>query len=161
MTGDAAEAYPKEAGLKRFIRHMLFLKPDVLIVVDDIELTGESDLELRFISERQEAERDGNTLFMRGEKAVLRFEQLTGAGIDLSTETLTVLSRRGTEDSQFTIRVRTHKAKWRNAAALSWSKADKEPVQVTLNENGNVWNFHIGGRTVVLNWSTGEAELRQ
>jgi len=161
MTGDAAEAYPKEAGLKRFIRHMLFVKPDVLIVVDDIELTGESDLELRFIPEQQEAEHDGNTLFMRGEKAALRFEQLTGAGIDLSTETLTVLSRRGTEDSQFTIRVRTHKAKWRNAAALSWSKADKGPVQITLNKNENLWNFHISGRTVVLNWNTGEAELRQ
>ncbi len=35
--GDAAEIYRPEAGLKKFLRHVLFIRPDVLIVFDDLE----------------------------------------------------------------------------------------------------------------------------
>ena len=38
ITGDATEAYPRDIGLRHYVRHLLFLKPDVLIVVDDIAL---------------------------------------------------------------------------------------------------------------------------
>ena len=35
MTGDATEAYPRDLGLKRYMRHVLFVKPDVLLVCDE------------------------------------------------------------------------------------------------------------------------------
>ena len=38
ISGDATEAYPRDIGLRRYIRHLIFLKPEVLIIIDDIEL---------------------------------------------------------------------------------------------------------------------------
>jgi hypothetical protein len=40
ISGDATVMYPAAAGLKRYVRSLYFLKPDVLIVVDDIETEG-------------------------------------------------------------------------------------------------------------------------
>ena len=52
MTGDATQTYPKELGVERAVRHLLFLKPDVLIVLDDIKTTKPQPLELRFHPEQ-------------------------------------------------------------------------------------------------------------
>ncbi len=52
MSGDATEAYSPKVGLRRFVRHLVFLKPDVLIVADDIEMNHDAALELRFHPER-------------------------------------------------------------------------------------------------------------
>ena len=161
MIGDATEAYPKETGLQSFVRHLLFVKPNVLIVVDDIEIKSTGELELRFIPEQQEAERDGNTLFIRGEHAVLRLEELNSEGVNLTAEKLVARSRRGIEDLLFTVRLRTNRAKWRNAVALSWSKATEGPLKITLNEDEDTWRFNVDDRTVVLNWNTGEALLQR
>ena len=32
-TGDATDAYAPKMGLKKFVRHLIFMKPDVLIVM--------------------------------------------------------------------------------------------------------------------------------
>ena len=36
IAADVAQAYPRSLGLKRFVRHLLFIKPDVLLVLDDV-----------------------------------------------------------------------------------------------------------------------------
>ena len=38
VVGDVTRAYHPALGLKKFLRHYLFIKPDILIVADDIEL---------------------------------------------------------------------------------------------------------------------------
>jgi hypothetical protein len=38
VTGDVCSAYHPALGLKRYLRRMLFLKPDILLVVDDFQL---------------------------------------------------------------------------------------------------------------------------
>ena len=50
FVGAGANAYDKSLGLKKYDRHMLFIKPGVLIVIDDIATKKKSDLELRFFS---------------------------------------------------------------------------------------------------------------
>ncbi|MHB9031366.1 MAG: DUF4962 domain-containing protein, partial [Candidatus Latescibacterota bacterium] len=60
IVGDVTPAYPHEAGLKRFVRRLLFLKPDILIVADDIDLDRHRALELRFHPEQQKGTRDGS-----------------------------------------------------------------------------------------------------
>lgn len=55
MVGDATSAYSSALGLEKFNRHMIYIKPDVLVVIDDIKLKQESDLELRFFPESQDA----------------------------------------------------------------------------------------------------------
>jgi hypothetical protein len=37
VVGDAMNIYPPEAGLKKFHRHLLFVRPDVVVVVDDLK----------------------------------------------------------------------------------------------------------------------------
>jgi len=64
-------------------------------------------------------------------------------------------------DFLYTVRLIAKKAEWRNAVAISWAKADDEPLKVTLYKDGDIWTFTVSGRTVVFNWKTGEAELRR
>ena len=59
IIGDATAAYPRALGLRRYVRHLFFLKPDVLIVCDDILLDQPHSLELRFHPESGSAMRDG------------------------------------------------------------------------------------------------------
>ncbi|MHB9029044.1 MAG: DUF4962 domain-containing protein, partial [Candidatus Latescibacterota bacterium] len=84
ITGDAAPAYPPEMGLRKFTRHLLFLKPDILIVADDIALDKADELELRFHPEQQKGESAGNTFIFRGKKADLRLELLTPDGVKMT-----------------------------------------------------------------------------
>ena len=83
ITSDAAEAYPRNLGLRRFVRHLIFVKPDVLIVADDILLDKEAPLELRFHPE-QEAVRDGNVFLAKGKRATLRLEPLAAEGVQIA-----------------------------------------------------------------------------
>ncbi|MCD6309047.1 MAG: heparinase II/III family protein, partial [Candidatus Latescibacteria bacterium] len=157
--GDAAAAYPRAAGLERFRRHLLFLKPDVLIVIDDIELTEAHDLELRFHPEQQTVERDGNTLAAVGEKARLNVAALTPEGVDISTGELPLIDRRYNRSAFLTIRMRHRGAAWRNAVAFSWSEKPAPPTAVTLEDKGASWTFGAGSKTVRFDWTTGEAKL--
>ena len=158
ITGDATEAYPKELGLKRFVRHLIFVKPDVLIVADEILLDKESSLELRFHPEQQ-AERQGNVFLAKGKQVVLRIEPLTTEGVQVSGEALPLPGRHGgKEASLFAVRLRTQRAKWHNAVALSWSRAGEKPTQVSLQTEGRRWTFGVRDRKLVLDWETGHIE---
>ena len=160
LTGDATEAYPSDSGLIRYRRHLLYLKPDILIVCDDIVLDNEKELELRFHPEQQKAGQEGSVYTTRGEKAALRIDPLSIEGVEINDENLITLPKEddGKKMPMYTIRLRTLKKEWRNAVALSWSEAGGNPVDVVYNENGNVWTFSAGKRTVTLDWATGDAE---
>lgn len=41
VVGDVTRAYHPALGLRRFVRHLLFVKPDVLVVADEVALRGE------------------------------------------------------------------------------------------------------------------------
>jgi len=155
VTGDATAAYPPETGLTRFHRHLIFIKPNALIVLDDIKLTNERDMELRFHPERQEVQRDGNAIFTAGEKAKLRMAFLTPDAVDISAEKLPLIDRRYVKDEFMTVRLKHHGKTWRNAVAFSWSEKSAEPVPVTLKKKGDIWIFTIGRNTVKFDWKTG------
>ncbi|MBN1293566.1 MAG: DUF4962 domain-containing protein [Candidatus Latescibacteria bacterium] len=162
ITGDATEAYPQDIGLSHYIRHLLFIKPDILIVIDDVALDHVENLELRFHPEQQEAERIGDVFLMQGEKAILRLDPLTKEDIEVNAEKLVTLPKEkdGKEELMYTVRLRTQKKNWRNATALSWSSADKQPERVLLEEDGTNWIFNTGSRMVTFDWETGNAVLK-
>ncbi len=158
IMGDATEAYPRALGLKRFQRNLIFVKPDLLIVVDNILLDKEASLELRFHPE-QEAVRDGNVFLATGKRAALRLEPLTTEGIQIVGEPMPVPGQSGHEKaSLFTIRLSAQRREWRNAVALSWSAVGMEPTKVTLRADGQKWTFAVKDRTLTLNWTTGKIE---
>jgi len=160
IAGDAAAAYPRELGLRRFTRHLLFLKPAVLIVVDDISLERESELELRFHPEEEKDRREGNTFLFPGKAASLRMDVLTPEDLEISAGSVPAESRRGTKDSMFALRLLKRGDRWRNAAALSWGSRDETPAPVALARQENVWTFSAGNQTVTFSWKTGAAEIR-
>lgn len=47
MTDDATEAYPRELGLQRYVRHLLFVKPDVLLVCNEVIMDQSRSLKLK------------------------------------------------------------------------------------------------------------------
>lgn len=150
IAGDATEAYPKGSGLKRFVRQVAFLKPDVLIVVDDIEVDGTHALELRFHPEFPAVKDETGAWISRGKKATLRLEPLTTEGVEVTAGDLAAREREGGADSLYGIRLVTRQARWRNAVALSWAPAGQEPVRVRLEKHGDQWRFRAGGRAYTL-----------
>lgn len=48
VIGDATQAYKKQAGLKKFLRHVYFVKPSCWVIVDEIEAARPSTFELFF-----------------------------------------------------------------------------------------------------------------
>ena len=159
LAGDAAGAYPPEAGLQRFVRRLLWLKPDVLIVVDDVVAGNEADLELRFHPEQQAATRQGNAFLARGKKAVLRVEVLTPDGVRTSAEDLPTAGRHGGDGgTMLAVRLRRRSRAWQNAVALSWAAAGTEPKTVALDANGDRWTFRAASRRVTFNWRDGRVE---
>ncbi len=157
IAGDATEAYPRDIGLRHYIRHLIFLKPDVLIVIDDIELDEARELELRFHPEQDKAQEDGNTFRIKGENTLMRIEPLTDASISISAEDVPGEGRDGEADwGMFTIRMNTRSSHWRNAVALSWATEDR-PVNITLQKAQNIWTFTADRRTVEFDWLAGTA----
>ena len=163
IAGDATEVYPRDLGLRRYQRHLLFLKPDVVIVLDDIALDAPQPLELRFHPENRQAEQSGTGWLIKGKQSVLRVQPLTGEGVTATAEDVTGEGRHGEANfSMFTVRLAAQRAAWRNAVAFSWSKSDGTPVPVTLRRvgAGDIWIFAVGERTVGFNWATRQAQLR-
>ena len=154
MTGEAERAYPVASGLTRYHRHLLFLKPDVLIVIDDIALKQQAGLELRFHPEHAVQQRDGSAFMSQGDAAMLRVDSLTSDGVSLSSESIAGQSRSVDTKAFFmdTIRMTRVGSEWRNAVAFSWCKAAGIPPIVHLKEEGTRWIFNVGSRTVIFDW---------
>lgn len=161
LTGDSTEAYPKTLGLQRHVRHLLFLKPEVLLVCDEVVADKPRRLELRFHPESRQATREGNAFVLRGAKAWLRLEPLTASpDVSISAEDLPVQGREGGRDqTMFTVRLSKQAAVWRNAVALTWAKSDPPIKSVRVNTQGDVWQFSVDGQVLTLNWTNGLARL--
>jgi hypothetical protein len=70
--GDAAPAYRPEARLRRFLRHLLYLKPDVWVLVDELDAEEASTFELRFHTPRACIQAGDAAWAMRMDKGALR-----------------------------------------------------------------------------------------
>jgi hypothetical protein len=153
LVGDATEAYSRTSGLTRFVRHLLFVKPDVLIVADDIALAAARPLELRFHPEGRTVRMADGAFGLTGKKASLRIELLTPNGVDAATgEDPTVGQAGKPQPAMFSIRLRRNASAWRNALGLSWSAAEALPIKIRLQQRGDRWVFDCAGREVTLTW---------
>lgn len=159
ITGDAAAAYPDSLGLTRFVRHLLYLKPDVLLVLDDIAADGERSLELRFHPESSDVAAAGNAAFLvRGRGTRLRAASLTPEGVSCRAGDLPAAGRgEGVSAPMTAIVFATRRAAWRHAAAFSWCAGDSDPAGVGLDAAGDRWTFRLGDRAVQFDWRTGQA----
>ncbi|MEI7436168.1 MAG: heparinase II/III family protein [bacterium] len=58
VTGDATAAYEPQAGLKRFWRHVVYLRPDIWVLIDELSAASNSVFDLHFHSFGQEFQAD-------------------------------------------------------------------------------------------------------
>ncbi|MCE5238282.1 DUF4962 domain-containing protein [bacterium] len=154
--GRAQAAYPQRLGLKRFRRHLIFFKPDALVVVDDIECDAPRALELRFHPEQQQAEQDGGAFICRGKTSTLRIQPLTTEGVQVAAEVVEGQDRNEKPLPMFTIGLRAQQQRWRNATALSWCAAGKAPQPITMQVDGDLWRFIAFGKSATFDWSKDE-----
>ena len=161
VVGDATAAYPRQLGLKRFVRHLLFVKPDALLVLDDIAMEQQAPLELRFHTEQPLLPAAAGAYIARGATACLRLEPLTPAGLLQGVaEDAIVGEHSGKTAKLSSLRLGCTRNEWRNATAFTWSAAGQEPVPVSVREDGPLWTFSIGPRTVAFDRATGAARLQ-
>lgn len=158
LVGDATEAYPRQLALRRYVRHLLFVKPNVLILVDDIDLLRPAELELRLHPEYSQSTRQGDSLLIRGHRATLRIELLTGENVTMTAQNLPVSpSRSRRAPTAFTVRFSTRRSRWRNAVALSWAPAGGDPESIGLHREASRWSFEVPGGNVQFDWKNGKA----
>ncbi len=157
ITGDVTSAYPKRVGLQRFVRHLLFVKPEVLIVIDDIALEKSADLELRLHTESSDCRQDQGGYLVTGRQALLRVDLLTPDNVKMDAANLPARGSHGRGANLFTIRFANHDSHWQNAVALSWTPVGTEVKHVSLARNEKIWTFAVAGKKIVLDWETGRA----
>lgn len=51
VVGDAGNIYPASTGLKKFYRHLVYIKPDVILVADELDAARPSEFEWRLHAE--------------------------------------------------------------------------------------------------------------
>ncbi len=148
IVGDATVVYPPELGLQRFVRTLLFVKPNALLVIDDIATDRPRDLELRLHPEHA-ATADGPACVATGERSRLRVELLTADGVSQESADLPMADRHGgTGPTMPTIRFTRHAATWHNVVALTWSTLDGQPERVTMATEGGRTVFYLAGKRV-------------
>jgi hypothetical protein len=150
ISGDAAAMYPPTADLKRYVRNLHFLKPDVLIVVDDIETGEPRRLELRFHTESPCLRREDGSFLAQGTKASLRIESFTTDGVEATAGDIDGRDRNGRPMPMHTLRMITTRSAWKNIVAFSWSSSGLEPVRLTLERDAGQWVFRAAERSVRL-----------
>ena len=158
FAGDATQAYVPELGLTRYVRHVLFLKPDVLLIIDDIALDKPHALELRFHPEQERCERDGPSFVMLSKRSVLRVEPLVLDGVELAAETVASQGRHGEDSEMFAIRVSKNAQAWRSAVAISWTAQGKQPTKCRLEAAEDRWRIVAGQRQWLFQWASGRLE---
>lgn len=159
ISGDATQAYPAELGLKRFVRHLLYLKPNILLVIDDVQTERRARLELCFHPE-QSPRREGRALLAQGKQAVLRIDPLTTEGVSIGTDPAPLPGRKGRGGSTIEAVTLARQAnRWQNAVAFSWSASDSAPPVVEGSAASGTWSFTTGKQRVTFNWTTGKAAI--
>jgi hypothetical protein len=162
IIGEGAPAYTAARNVTKYTRHLIFMKPDVLIVVDDIALSASHAMELRFFPEKQSFVQSGGSYMMQGTSAKLAVTPLTLAGgATASAGNVSRYDRTNTAIPTLAVRLQKTGTVWKNATAFAWSSAGGTPKTVTYTDlGGGVWQFTAGGNTIKLNLNTESAVLQ-
>ncbi|MDR1060691.1 MAG: heparinase II/III family protein, partial [Clostridiales bacterium] len=151
FVGDATEAYSPRLGLAKFVRHVLFIKPNAVAIIDDIAAAGEEDrdFELRFFPEHQERAEfaPGRHLIAGRERNVLIDCSNSDGGESEFSEKTIRLERTGQKGSRRAVSVRKRCRRWQPVTVISWSGKNAMPMQVGCERAGGALAFRASGET--------------
>mgnify|MGYP003290403054 CR=1 FL=1 len=156
FVGAGANAYKDNMGVVKYDRHMLFVKPDVLIVLDDVELLEESDIEFRFFPESEIVGDVTTGYTAKGDKNILYMESLTPDAMEFGLDKLDIFhNKAGTlrkMHNGFSAKATTDELV--NVTALSWNDKDGVAKRVKCEVDGDVYKFIVNGKEYSLNHKT-------
>ena len=141
MAGEAEGAYRPEAGLRRYVRRLIYWKPSTLLVIDEIETDHPRNLELRL----HPVEASG-----------VRIDDLTPEGVSVNKGIVEGKDRDGKPFPQYTVSMRTTAAKWHHVMAISWPNEGKDATPVELQSSGDNLIFESAAHKLGFSWRTGK-----
>lgn len=164
IVGNATACYASTTGLTKYRRHLLFLKPDVLVVVDDVALTAAKALELRFFPKHSATfTQAGSTYTTAGTSAKMNFNVLQ-APSQITTTVKTVPTQQYSDKSYlnrkaYSLATTSNLSSLSTAVSFAWSPVTGAPRTVTYlaDPDGTAWKFKVGNQTIVLNRNAGQS----
>ncbi|MFC4777659.1 DNRLRE domain-containing protein [Paenibacillus sp. GCM10023252] len=160
VVGDAASQYHENKGLTKYKRHMIYLKPDVLIVLDDIALTAPQNLELRFFPEQNSYIKTGSKYLTVGKTSKMEFTPLTPDNAVVKAENVNYYNRENVASQKLAYRVQKTTDNWQNVSAFAWSDKAGTPKQVSLTSHtGSIYTFEVEGKKITVDINTLNADV--
>ncbi len=164
IVGDATSVYRPETGVEKYVRHLLFLKPNILIVVDDVKLNRKGEMEICFWPKQQEISGGASgEYFMAGENNNVRMQTLTPEGLTVKVMKQAVQVRGWPEkykvNEKTVLKLVKQGDAWRNAFAISWSDKQSSPAEIKFTEEDGIWQFEAEDRIIRLNIETCKADI--
>jgi uncharacterized protein (TIGR03437 family) len=152
IVGEAAPAYSAAQGVKQFTRHLLFIKPSALVVIDDIQLSQAAPMELRFHTETAPSPAGTGVYTTQGDHGVMRMEVLTpdGSTSQIGADSVTQSEGTGTKFALNSVRLQRTGTSWRNVTAFTWAKA--APPAVTIQSTAAGYTVSYSGRQISFQW---------
>ena len=163
FVADAAKSYKLSAGVKKFNRHMIYLKDDdILIVADDIKLSRAKPLELRFFTESQQLTMEENTVKALSHKNNFEIELLTPENAEMLIDPVRIArDRYNNQMDRKAVQIKTNQTEWQNAVALKWSYPNIETEKVTYEADGQSMIFKVSDKTITLNLNTNNIKVTE
>jgi hypothetical protein len=154
IQSDLRAAYKPDLGLLKFKRTLIFIKPNLLIVIDDIALKETHNLELLFHTQNPVEAKEGpleGYFIAQGKNSKLRIDYFPKtdaegrAGVELYSNGKLAMP---------TVRLHRTSDKWRNVTTFSWLNARLQPQRLRISEAGDKWIFETPLKTITFDWTT-------
>lgn len=164
---DASEIYNPETGLIKFQRHFIYLKPDIMIVVDDIETAekeGGTPLELRFfpVNQNGNEDLDGAYNFENTNSNFKIKPIVTAEGVNSEFTSVMKKIGSGTSANQKVVRITSNNSKLIQPTVFSWSDKDETPEDVTLEiKDDGKYYFYTNDEIITLDIKGMEVSRKQ
>ncbi len=137
IAADAQQAYDPVNGLTKFRRHFIYLKPNALVIIDEIETDRAANLELRFFPQYQSISEIPGGFDITGGKDRLHITSLSNDTVMANESVPVYTDRYGATESRNVITVKKAQAQSLFAVtALSWSPYWQTPEAISAVQDG-------------------------
>jgi hypothetical protein len=155
MVGDATAAYADDSGLHAYQRELIFIKPDVLVVVDRVTADRARDLSILFLPETNPVKQPDGSYLAKVENTRLRIDPMSIENATVTVGVLPLKARNARSPSKLATWTLAKKAaQWTSVTALSWSATGTDPRQVKLEGTGENAVLRVGKQAVKVNLSS-------
>jgi len=159
IVGDAADSYRASAGVTKFNRHLIHIKPDILIVADDIKLNKKGTMKLRFWPESQDITETSNGFLVNTAKNTMLINNLSENCGNAGAQTETVCKREETEERK-SILYTKNDSSWENLTAVTWTSAGSELPKVECIKNGDDYIISTDEKQITLSLQNEEIQVK-